>query len=224
METKKDPKADIYSKRGLFLNMGLAISLLVVLVAFNWRSYDLGLADLGSLEEIFEEPIEIPPTEQRPPPPPPPIIPPEIIEVPDEQEIVEEIVEIDLEFDETEEILPESDVYGDEESTSEIFLIVEQQPVPIGGMKAFYEYVRKNLKYPAQASRMGVEGRVYIDFVVEKNGSLSQIGILKGIGAGCDQEALRVMRACPLKWKPGKQRGKPVRVRFRLPITFRLGK
>ncbi|MCY4418307.1 MAG: TonB family protein [Cytophagales bacterium] len=222
-ELKKNPEFDVHRRRALYFNVGLFCSLFFVTFAFNWRTYDAGITDLGELEDVFEEPIEIPPTEQRPPPPPPPIIPPEIVEVPDEQEIVEEIVEIDMEFDETEEIIV-ADEYGDEESTSEIFLIVEEQPTPIGGMKAFYEFIQKNLRYPPQASRMGVEGRVYIDFVVEKDGSLSQIGVLKGIGAGCDKEALRVMRLCPIKWRPGKQRGKPVRVRFRLPLTFRLGK
>jgi len=89
-------------------------------------------------------------------------------------------------------------------------------------MGAFYEYVSKNLKYPSQARRMGVEGKVFVQFVVDKDGSISQVQSIKGIGAGCDEEAVRVLQNAP-KWKPGKQRGRPVRVRMVLPITFKLG-
>jgi protein TonB len=88
-------------------------------------------------------------------------------------------------------------------------------------MKAFYAYVGKNMKYPAQARRMGIEGKVYVTFVVGKDGALTDVRVLKGIGAGCDMEAIRVLSGAP-KWKPGKQRGRPVRVRMQLPIIFKL--
>ena len=110
----------------------------------------------------------------------------------------------------------------DEEVADEIFTVVEQQPTPDGGMAAFYKYVSKNLKYPAQARRMGIEGRVFVQFIVDKDGSITSVQSVKGIGAGCDQEAARVIRGAP-KWKPGKQRGRPVKVRMILPITFKLG-
>ncbi len=219
MEFIKNPKADIHKKRLFFMSIGLALSLTVVIVAFEWKQYDDSLVNLGELTDNFEDELEVPPTEQPPPPPPPPIIPPEIIEVPDEEEIEEEIVEIDLEFDES-EVLEE--IVVEEEEVDEIFLVVEEQPSPIGGMPAFYGCVKNNLRYPVQATRMGIEGKVYVDFIVEKDGTLTNVGILKGVGGGCDEEAARVVRECPVKWKPGKQRGKPVRVRFRLPITFRL--
>lgn len=199
------------------------ISLLFTVVAFEWKSYDNNdLVNLGALDADFEELQDIPITEQ-PPPPPPQVTPPEIIEVPDEQEIEQEI-EVNLDVEVTEETVIEDVVFDEapeEEAADEIFQFVEDQPTPLGGMKAFYAYVGKNMKYPAQARRMGIEGKVYITFVVGKDGALTDVKVLKGIGAGCDQEAIRVLSGAP-KWKPGKQRGRPVRVRMQLPIIFKL--
>jgi protein TonB len=224
MEAKKNPKADLNKKTGLFLNIGLVVSLLLVITAFEWRFYDDGeLMDLGQVSDEFEDVMEIPPTEQ-PPPPPPKIQQPEIIEVPDEEEIEEEI-EVDLDVEITEETVVEEIVFDEpveEEVAEEIFTIVEDQPAPKGGMAAFYEYVGKKLKYPAQARRMGIEGKVFVEFVVDKDGTITNVKAIKGIGAGCDEEAIRVIQASP-KWNPGKQRGRPVKVRMILPITFKLG-
>lgn len=224
MEAKKNPKADLNKKTGLFLNIGLVVSLLLVITAFEWRFYDDGeLMDLGQVSDEFEDVMEIPPTEQ-PPPPPPKIQQPEIIEVPDEEEIEEEI-EVDLDVEITEETVVEDIVFDEpveEEVAEEIFTIVEDQPAPKGGMAAFYEYVGKKLKYPAQARRMGIEGKVFVEFVVDKDGTITNVKAIKGIGAGCDEEATRVIQASP-KWNPGKQRGRPVKVRMILPITFKLG-
>ncbi|WKN31889.1 energy transducer TonB [Porifericola rhodea] len=224
MESKKTPRADLSKKTGLHLSIGLVISLAVVTLAFEWKSYDeQTLVDLGVVEDDFEDVMDIPPTEQ-PPPPPPKIQQPEIVEVPDEEEIEEEI-EIDLDVEITEDTQIEEMVFEEapeEEVSDEIFMVVEDQPEPQGGMAAFYQYVSKNLKYPSQARRMGVEGKVFVQFVVDKDGSISQVQAIKGIGAGCDEEAVRVLQNAP-KWKPGKQRGRPVRVRMVLPITFKLG-
>jgi TonB family protein len=107
------------------------------------------------------------------------------------------------------------------EQGDEVFQVVEHQPEPVGGMKAFYEYVRKNIKYPDEARNKGIQGRVFVQFVVDTDGSLTDIAILKGIGAGCDEEALRLIENSP-KWTPGKQRGKPVKVRMSLPVVFKL--
>lgn len=224
MEEKKTPKADLNRKTGLHLSIGLVISLAVVTLAFEWKSYDnSGLVDLGNVESDFEDVMEIPPTEQ-PPPPPPKIQQPEIIEVPDEEEI-EEDIEIDLDVEITEDTQIEEMVFEEapeEEATDEIFMVVEDQPEPQGGMQAFYTYVGKNLQYPAQARRMGIEGKVFVQFVVNTDGTLTNVQAIKGIGGGCDEEAVRVIKNAP-KWKPGKQRGRAVRVRMVLPITFKLG-
>lgn len=224
MESKKTPSADLNKKTGLYLSIGLVISLALITLAFEWKSYDdSNLVDLGTVNDDFEDVMEIPPTEQ-PPPPPPKIQQPEIIEVPDEEEI-EEDIEIDLDVEITEDTQIEEMVFEEEpeeEVSDEIFMVVEDQPEPKGGMGAFYEYVGKNMKYPSQARRMGIEGKVFVQFVVDKDGTISQVQAIKGIGAGCDEEAVRVLKNAP-KWKPGKQRGRPVRVRMVLPITFKLG-
>jgi len=223
MELKKNPKADLAKKSGLFMNIGLCASLALCILAFEWRTYEGGdLVDLGQVEDDFEDIMEIPPTEQ-PPPPPPKVQLPEIIEVPDEEEIEEEI-EVELDVEVTEETVIEDIVFEEapaEEIVDEVFTIVEDQPEYPGGMAAFYKYVGDNMKYPSTARRMGIEGRVYVQFVVDKVGNVTEVKAVKGIGAGCDEEAERVLRQSA-KFKPGKQRGRAVKVRMVLPIIFRL--
>ncbi len=104
----------------------------------------------------------------------------------------------------------------------EIFVIVENMPEPKEGMQTFYEYIGKNLKYPEEARKAGIEGKVFVQFTVTKDGSLTDIKVLKGIGHGCDEEAIKVLQNAE-KWKPGAQRGKVVNVRMSLPIVFKLG-
>lgn len=127
---KKNPNADLERYRSLFFNIGLIVSLLLVIIAFEWKFYDRGAGmDLGSIEDNFEDLMEIPPTEQ-PPPPPPKIELPKIVEVPDEEEIEEEIeIELDIEFEE-ETIIEEIIFEEPEEEVEEIFTIVEDQPIP----------------------------------------------------------------------------------------------
>ena len=104
----------------------------------------------------------------------------------------------------------------------EIFTIVENQPAPIGGMAAFYEYIQQSLKYPEQARKLGIEGKVFVEFVVGPDGKLTDVKAVKGIGGGCDEEAVRVI-SNSAKWQPGLQRGEAVNVRMILPITYKLG-
>lgn len=104
-----------------------------------------------------------------------------------------------------------------------IFFVVEVQPEFPGGMDSMYAYIQKNLIYPEKAKAEGIEGRVFITFTIEKDGSVSNVKILRGIGGGCDEAAKEVVEKMP-KWKPGTQRGKPVRVQFNLPIKFELEK
>lgn len=226
MEPKKSEKADLTRKTGLFFNVGLVVSLLIAVAAFEYKeAEDTNLDDLARNNNIFEEIIEVPPTEQ-PPPPPPKVQQPQIIEVPDE-EVIEEEIEIDMDNEITEEtkveVITIQPQEVEKEDPNEIFLVVEETAAPVGGMNAFYEYVGKQMqgKYPAQARRMGIEGRVFVEFVVEKDGSLTDVKAIKGIGAGCDELAVKVVQGAP-KWKPGKQRGKPVRQKMVLPIVFKL--
>jgi protein TonB len=114
---------------------------------------------------------------------------------------------------------------GDEKAVTEdenkIFTAVEQEPTPAGGIGKFYEYLGKNIRYPAVAKENNIQGKVFLTFVVEKDGSITDVKVLRGLGSGCDEEAMRVLRAAP-KWKPGIQNGRPVRVQYQVPISFAL--
>ena len=226
IENKRLQKRKEHAKALLFHAIGLCISLLIVITAFEWKFYNSNeLISLGNLSAEFEEILDIPVTEQ-PPPPPPKIQAVNIVEVPDIEEI-EEDLEVMLDVEVTEETALEDVIYDpdeyaeEEEEVEEVFLFVEQAPTPKGGMKSFYSYVAEHLEYPATARRMLIEGKVYIQFIIDKDGSLTNFEVLKGIGGGCDEEAIRVLKGSP-KWEPGKQRGRPVKVKMALPILFQL--
>lgn len=224
MEAKKTEKADLTKKTGLFFSIGLFITMGITLTAFTWKNYDESLLDLqGKSANVFEEMLEVPPTEQ-PPPPAPIIQQPQIVEVPDEEEIKEDLnLKFDVEV--TEETKVETIIVApveEKEDVDQIFSVVEETAEPKGGMPAFYKYVGEKIKYPAQARRMGVEGRVFVEFVVNRDGTIVDVRSIKGIGAGCDEEAVRIVQSAPA-WKPGKQRGKPVRQKMVIPIIFKLG-
>ncbi|MEI7595793.1 MAG: TonB family protein [Bacteroidota bacterium] len=117
--------------------------------------------------------------------------------------------------------LNQNTTIADEAVAAEVFTVVEQMPEFPGGQEDLYKYLGENIKYPEIAKQSGISGRVFVSFVVEPNGSVSNIKILRGIGGGCDEEAVRVIKGMP-KWKSGKQNGKPVRVSFNLPVNFQL--
>lgn len=221
MELRKNPKIDLEKKRGLFFNIGLATSLLIVISAFEWRFYGEGPLVLEyDMDCEFEDAIEIPPT-VIPPPPKPKIEMPIIVEAPkDEQLLDEPDFEIDVEIDNdpiADLPLPPLTV----EPVVEPLIVAEKMPEPIGGYEAFWKYLSKSINYPQQARRMGIEGKVFVQFVIDKDGSLTEMIIVKGIGGGCDEEAIRVLADAP-KWNPGKQRGIPVKVKMTLPVIYRL--
>ncbi|MBC8321518.1 MAG: energy transducer TonB [Bacteroidetes bacterium] len=224
METRKTKKADLEGKRGYFFEIGLIIALLVVFAAFEYKSYDKITVDLMS-RDIDDTPEEIIPiTEQKvkPPPPPPPKQVTKITIVEDDIEVEDEIdIDVDADVDtEMEEYIPPKDV--DEEIVeAEIFTVVEAMPEFPGGMANLMSYLSNNIKYPPLAKESGIQGRVFINFVVEPNGKISNVKVLRGIGGGCDEEAIRVVKSMP-SWKPGMQRGKPVRVSYNLPVKFTL--
>jgi len=226
MEARKNPKYDMRQYRGLFFNIGLVISLLMVIAAFEWRFYDdQELMNVGTSSIEFVEAMDVPLTEQPPPPPPQALKNVQIIGVEDLEDIEDEI-EINLDIEMTEDLTIEKVIeldVGDveEEDTEEIFVIVEDAPMPKGGMAAFYEHVNDIIKYPRQAQAMNIEGKVFVQFVVGKDGGLTDVVVIRGIGGGCDEEAIRVVKLSPT-WKAGKQRGRPVRVKMVLPITFKI--
>lgn len=223
MEPKKNPKVDLENKKGLFLEIGLILALLFVFAAFEYKNYDKQTIDLSAraVEDITEEIIPITEQKVKPPPPPPPKQVTQIKIVEDDVEVDEDI-DIDVDADDEtvfeEYIAPEED---EEILETEIFTVVESMPEFPGGMGELMKFLAQNIKYPPLAKESGIQGRVFINFVVEPTGLISNVKVLRGIGGGCDEEAVRVVASMP-KWKPGKQRGKNVRVSYNLPVKFTL--
>ena len=216
MEPKKNPKISLENKKGLFFQIALTLTLLIVIIAFQWKSYDKVNYNLGqlNLDDIEEEIIPITKQEVKPPPPPPP--PPEVIEiVEDEVEIEEELEIEDTEADE--DVMIEIE----EEDDEEFFMVVENMPEFPGGDLGLMKYIQKNVKYPPIAKEYNITGKVYVSFIVDKKGNVTNVKIVRGVDKNLDAEALRVVKSLP-KYKPGKQRGKPVRVMFTIPINFTL--
>ena len=212
------------NKRGLFFNIGLIISLTIVFNAFEWKSYDRIV--VREVQETSGDMEEVIPVTEIPEPPPPPkakVIAREFIESV-EPEIELEDIEIVIDQEEIIEFEVEDFVAPEppkEEVVDEPFFIVEEMPSPVGGFTAFYQYVGENVVYPMRARTMQIEGKVFVQFIVNRDGNLTEVEVIKGIGGGCDEEALRVVKSFP-KWQPGKQRGVPVRVRMIIPIKFEL--
>ena len=227
MELKKNPKADLENRRGLYLEIGLVVILVAALVAFNVKSYDK--EEKEQIERVAtdeQEEIIIQTQQEELPPPPPPEQP----EVTTEFEVVEDEAEIKNELvvnaevtDDTKNIAitPVKIEEEEEEEDVQIFTVVENDPEFPGGMEALYKYLRDNIKYPQLARDNNITGKVYVTFVVERDGSIANPRVLKDIGGGCGAEAIRVVKSMP-KWTPGKQRGKAVRVQFNLPVSFNL--
>jgi protein TonB len=225
MEEKKSPKANLENKKLMFMQIGMIISLLIAWLAFEHKSYDKREIDPSLLNRevvIDEEMVEI--TKQEEQKPQPVEMPKQTTQLEIVQDDVEvEDIEINADVDQNEvieEYIP-VEVEEEEVQEQEIFQIVEEMPAYPGGDQKLMEYVAKNIKYPQIARETGIQGRVFVGFVVEPDGSVSNVKVLRGIGGGCDEEAMRVVKNMP-KWKPGKQRGKAVRVSYMLPVNFKL--
>ena len=232
METKKTPQADLEKKRTIFLQVGFIIVLSVVLLAFEWTSTENKANSLGEIGdmEIEEEIIPITRQEEVPPPPPPP--PPQVTEVlnivEDDVEIEDEIEMEDTEADEEMEV--EIMEVEEEEEEATVFTIVEDMPIFMPhkyktkdeadvGLR---NHINKNTKFPEIARENGIQGRVYVSFVVSSKGKVTDVKVVRGIDPALDKEALRVIKALP-DFSPGKQRGKAVKVSYTVPINFKLG-
>jgi len=226
---KKYDEANIEKfKMPIFLT-GLLLASAFTFLAFNWAEE---VEEAVVVHEAFVDDTEIlpPQTIQRPPPPPPPPPPPKLEVVEDEEIIEEEPEIIETEADEETEIeVPEvieepAEVEVEEEvepEEPEIFMIVEQMPEFPGGQTELLKYIGSKMKYPAIARENNIEGRVIVKFVVNETGQITAPQVLRDIGGGCGEEALRVIKTMP-KWNPGKQRGKPVKVEFTMPVFFKL--
>ena len=227
MEPKKSEKANLENKKSLFIQIGIIFALAVSLLAFEWTSGQRGSSAFdGMSEEAIEEEV-IPVTEEMPPEE----VPPPEVTVTDLFEIVEDDVvldsEVKFEDDETSEDKV-VEIYApvinaeEEEVEEEIFVIVEDMPTFKGGdINVFREWVQKRVRYPELAAENGIQGRVFITFVVETNGTVSNVSITRSVDALLDEAAKEAVAASP-KWEPGMQRGRPVRVRYSIPIIFQL--
>ncbi len=220
MENRKNPEVDLEKRKLSFGLLGLFVGVALTLVAFEWATFDERQSQLGALQlDNLEEEV-IPPSATPPPPPPPPPAPTTVLEIVEDDEEIEEVEIEDTEVDEQTvvEIIEQPEETVEE---TQIFTIVEEMPQFPGGETELFKYLGKAIKYPQMAQDAGISGVVYVTFEVDKDGKVKDVKVLRGIGGGCDEEAIRVVKAMP-KWSPGKQRGKPVRVQYNLPIRFTL--
>ncbi len=233
MEEHKSQSARVENKKTMFFLIGLVATLLFVWGAFEWRTYEGSLMDLGNLDmEIEDEIIPITQRQQQPPPPPPPA-PPEVIQIVENEAEIEEVEFESTEMDESEEIEFVEEV---EEETDEIFsfAVVENKPVFPGcenyateaeKFQCFNQkimtHISKKFEFPEMAKQMGIQGKVYVNFVIEKDGKVSNVTIARSVDKLIDDEAIRVVKTLP-KFQPAKQRGKPVRMQYTVPINAKL--
>ena len=225
MEIKKTKKADLENKRGLFLEIGLVLTLALVFFAFEWRvdSHELSVLNDVQELEVDEEiiPITREPINTPPPPPPAPRIMDVITIVDDDEDIDEELIieEAIVDMDEDVKIQVNEDIEVNDEP--EIFIVVEEMPKFHGGDVELMKWINQSVKYPVIAQENGIAGRVHMNFVINETGGIENIVVVRGVDPALDKEAIRVIKKMP-KWKPGKQRGKAVKVSFSLPINFQL--
>ena len=226
MEVKKSPKADLEGKRGTWLLVGYVIVLAIMFVAFEWTQRDVKVAtDSGVADLVFEEEI-IPITQQEeikaPPPPEAPSVAEVLNIVEDDAKVQETAVASTEETGKAVEVkyVPVK-VVEEEPEEQTIFQVVEVMPEFPGGMGECLKFLGKNIKYPTIAQENGIQGRVIVQFVVNKDGSIVDPVVVRSVDPYLDKEALRVIQTMP-KWKPGQQRGKAVRVKYTVPVTFKL--
>ncbi|PIQ62279.1 MAG: energy transducer TonB [Bacteroidetes bacterium CG12_big_fil_rev_8_21_14_0_65_60_17] len=218
MALRKTDKANLKKRYPLYVEIGLVatLALLIGLFRLDMTASDSFQIDMTEQEVVQME--EIIQTEQieKPPPPPRPPVP---VEVPNDEVLDDQELDLDVFLDLDEQVdlpPPPPPAEEEKEEEAEIFVIVEEMPELIGGLSA----LQKKIRYPEIAKKAGVEGRVFLQFVVDEQGNVVNPVVTRGIGAGCDEEAIRAIQSA--KFTPGMQRGKPVKVKMSLPITFKL--
>ncbi|MBQ4507301.1 MAG: energy transducer TonB [Paludibacteraceae bacterium] len=225
MQLKKSPQASLEDKRLTYVLLGLVFVLSVCYVALEWTEKEVTKYDVVDMDFQFEEEIEIQQTTQEtPPPPPPPAVQEvEVLNVVEDDVETQEI-EINTEDDKDVEVVIQApvEVVEEEEEEEVVFVVVEDMPEFPGGQQALFKYLSENVKYPVIAQENGIQGRVICQFVVNKDGNIVDVEVVRSGGdPSLDKEALRLVKSMP-KWKPGKQRGKAVRVKYTVPVNFRL--
>ena len=216
MALNKNPKVDLKLKYQRVWEISLIISLAILIVAFKYfPKFEAEIMQIDAPQELIDvEDVEATKQEQAPPPPPKPPIP---IEAPTD-DVLEDVEIESTELDETATISapPPPPVVEEEDSEPVFFVAVEQMPEPIGGIAA----IQSKIVYPEIAKRAGVQGRVFVKAYVDESGNVNKVELIRGIGAGCDEAAMEAVQS--VKFKPGKQRGKPVKVQVTVPVLFRL--
>ncbi len=225
MEIKKSDKANLENKKLTYLLMGFVFVLSVGFVALEWTEQEVTKYEVADTDFLIEDEIEIQQTTQETPPPPPPPAPVQEVQVLNvvENDVETETIEIQAEDTKEEVVIaPPVEAPEEEEEEQTIFVVVETMPEFPGGQAELFKYLSQNVKYPVIAQENGIQGRVICQFVVNKDGSIVDVEVVRSGGdASLDKEAVRVIKSMP-KWKPGKQRGKPVRVKYTVPVNFRL--
>jgi periplasmic protein TonB len=225
METKKSSSADLESRKSIFFKTGLILSLVTVLMAFQYQSYErtIFVSDGNISDDIFIE--EIPITKPKPPDPPPPPKSMEIVPVPDDQVVEDNNNLPDIEANENTVVAA---IDFDKFTKAEVEIVEdviferpEIMPEFPGGVSALFEYLGRRIKYPSTAKELNIHGTVFLSFVIEKDGSVTNVELVRGISGGCDEEAIRVVAGMP-NWIPGRMGTQPVRVKFSLPVRFKL--
>ena len=228
MESKKSKKADLERNKVLFAEIGMVVSLAAVLAAFNVKSYDNKSFEGLSRSDRFEIPDEpiIPNTEEAPPEPPAEIEIPmtDLVVVEDDKTPANEVLPVDYgdAFNRAAPELIRVEVPVEEEVEEDVIQVAPEVEAEYpGGYGALMKFLSENIKYPQLAKEGGITGKVFVTFVVEKDGSIGHVKVAREIGGGCGAEAVRVIKMMP-KWSPGRQNGRPVRTSYTVPVSFSL--
>lgn len=225
MKVKKYKHADLERKRSMFFQIGLIVALAASLAAFEWSTEEVLVPeDLAGQMDLYEEDLILPENIKLEEKKPQPVQPQKILEPiiketnnndPDAGELIfssEDWPEVPVDIPE----LPEESV-----EDNSVYIFVERMPEPPGGMKGLMKYFAENIRFPVICAELGIEGRVYVGFVVDKDGSVTDVKVLRSPDANLSKEAIRVVQNMPA-WKPGKQGGKPVKVSYTVPVNFQL--
>ena len=228
MEIKKTPKANLENKKTMAILIGLVLALGIMFIAFEWSKNEIKVYEDAIQGEFVEdeEMIEVTFRDETPPPPPPPIQETVLSDIIDIRENKEDIQTKDFnsEDDKNKKVVIQAPIAAPVEDPEEsrIHVVVERMPEFPGGEAAMNQFINRTIRYPVIAQENGIQGRVVVQFVVNTDGKIVDVEVVRGVEESLDREAIRVVKTMP-PWTPGRQGGKAVRVKYTLPIRFRLG-
>lgn len=228
MEIKKTPKANLENKKTMAILIGLVLALGIMFIAFEWSKNEIKVYEDAIQGEFVEdeEMIEVTFRDETPPPPAPPIqetVLSDIIDIRDDKEDIQ-TKNFDSEDDKNKKVVIQAPIAAPVEDPEEnrIHVVVERMPEFPGGEAAMNQFINRTIRYPVIAQENGIQGRVVVQFVVNTDGKIVDVEVVRGVEESLDKEAVRVVKAMP-PWNPGRQGGKNVRVKYTLPIRFRIG-